>query len=198
MTFEFSPLLERALRFSSVSHRDQFRKGGEIPYITHPFAVALILKEHGIVEETAIAAALLHDVIEDTDCSIEELQKEFPGEVVEIVSRMTERKLDEEGRKRSWHDRKQEHVRTIANAGRLSRTVFLADKLHNLSTMVYDIDRGEEIWHRFGLSAVRLIESYREFLRQIHCENEPMQSLAEKCFRLLEQLEEKARSFEKA
>ncbi len=84
----FSPIVEKALRWSAKGHRDQTRKGSSTPYVAHPCAVALILQQFGFHDESIIAAALLHDIVEDTVHSLEELEREFSGEVAQYVAAM--------------------------------------------------------------------------------------------------------------
>ena len=80
-----SPLVERAHRVAVIAHRSQHRKATTIPYIMHPFAVALILQRHGWTEDHVIIAAILHDVVEDTDCSEADLGDQFPSEIMLLV-----------------------------------------------------------------------------------------------------------------
>lgn len=110
--------------------------------------MALILIKSGFDAENVIAAALLHDVVEDTGYTLQELVAEFPSQVVEYVAALTERKLDADVRKRSWQERKQEHLDLIATASVEARAIVLSDKLHNLGTMLYDLEAGDEIWSR--------------------------------------------------
>src|SRR5690606_25607351 len=97
-----------------------------------------------------------HDVVEDTPLSREDLAGQFPEAVVELVEHLSERKRDESGRKRPWEDRKREHLAHIASAPLAARAITLADKLHNLKTMAYDIDQGEHSAGRFNSSVDRL------------------------------------------
>src|SRR5699024_8184220 len=83
-------LIERAYEVAAHHHRDQTRKSGD-PYIPHPLAVATILAELGMQEAT-LAGALLHDTVEDTDYSLDELRADFGDEIAELVDGVT--KLD--------------------------------------------------------------------------------------------------------
>src|SRR5918997_4187934 len=83
-------VIERAYAVAEKAHRGQMRKSGD-PYITHPVAVATILAELGMTTAT-LAAALLHDTVEDTECSLDQLRKEFGPEVAMLVDGVT--KLD--------------------------------------------------------------------------------------------------------
>ena len=76
-------LVERAYRYADEKHKNQLRKSGE-PYIIHPLAVAEIVAEMGL-DTDAIAAALLHDCLEDTDASFEELSRMFSQTIAELV-----------------------------------------------------------------------------------------------------------------
>jgi (p)ppGpp synthase/HD superfamily hydrolase len=146
----FSPLLERALRLAARCHRNQMRKGSDLPYVVHPCAVMLILQRTGITDDEVLAAALLHDVVEDTDCTIEEIAAEFPPHVVAWVKQTSEQKEDAAGTHRPWIDRKREHLAHAAHADWQARAIILADKLHNLTSILYDLEQGEEIWERFN------------------------------------------------
>lgn len=147
----FSPLIERAMRVAARSHREQRRKASDLPYLSHPASVALILLKAGFDDDFLLAAALLHDVVEDTDYTAARLAEEFPPAVVQIVQALSERKTDEQGRKRPWMDRKTEHLRDLAGATVEAKAVMLADKLHNLGCMLLDYEReGESMWGRFN------------------------------------------------
>jgi len=123
-------VIERAYRVAEQAHREQKRRSGE-PYITHPIAVAQILAELGVAP-VVIAAALLHDTVEDTDYSLEQLTTEFGDEIAMLVDGVT--KLD----KVKYGDSAQaETVRKMIVA--MSRdirviVIKLADRLHNART----------------------------------------------------------------
>ncbi|MCS7233136.1 MAG: bifunctional (p)ppGpp synthetase/guanosine-3',5'-bis(diphosphate) 3'-pyrophosphohydrolase [Synergistetes bacterium] len=128
-------IIDKAFYFARRFHNDQKRLSGE-PYIVHPIAVSKILAELGLDEET-IAAALLHDLLEDTSCSREELEKEFGGTIVRLVEGVT---------KLSQIPFKDEHSYQIENLRKMFlvmahdiRVVLikLADRLHNMRTVDY-------------------------------------------------------------
>ena len=126
-------LLERAYEVADRHHQGQLRKSGD-PYITHPLAVATILAELGMTEGT-LAAALLHDTVEDTDYTLDELRRDFGDEVAMLVDGVT--KLD----KVTYGDAAQaETVRkmVVAMARDIRVLVIkLADRLHNARTWRY-------------------------------------------------------------
>ena len=74
----FSPTIDRALSLSATAHRHQERKGSQVPYIIHPVHVAILLLRHDFPEEV-IVAALLHDVVEDTTLTIEDIARHRRG-----------------------------------------------------------------------------------------------------------------------
>ena len=156
-------VLQRAYEVSAYLHRDQLRRSGE-PYITHPIAVALILAELGMTVPT-LAAALLHDAVEDTEYSLEELREDFGAEIAALVDGVT--KLD---RVKYGETSAAETVRkmVIAMARDVRVLVIkLADRLHNMRTLRYmPIDKQEkkaretlEIYaplaHRLGINAMK-------------------------------------------
>jgi GTP pyrophosphokinase len=156
-------VLQRAYEVSAYLHRDQLRRSGE-PYITHPIAVALILAELGMTVPT-LAAALLHDAVEDTEYSLDELREDFGAEIAALVDGVT--KLD---RVQYGETSAAETVRKMVIA--MARdvrvlVVKLADRLHNMRTLRYmPIDKQEkkaretlEIYaplaHRLGINAMK-------------------------------------------
>jgi GTP pyrophosphokinase len=126
-------LVERAFEFSESAHRGQFRKSGE-PYITHPLAVASILSEWRLDAE-GLAAALLHDVMEDTSVKRSEIERRFGKPVAAIVDGLS--KLDQiEFATRE--DAQAESFRKMLLAmARDVRVILikLADRLHNMRTL---------------------------------------------------------------
>jgi GTP pyrophosphokinase len=126
-------LVERAFEFSESAHRGQFRKSGE-PYITHPLAVASILSQWRLDAE-GLAAALLHDVMEDTSVTRNELEKFFGRPVAEMVDGVS--KLDQI-EFNSREDQQAESFRKMLLAmARDVRVILikLADRLHNMRTL---------------------------------------------------------------
>ena len=121
-------LILRALDFAAHKHRDQRRKGVTAsPYINHPIALATVLRiEGGVDDPVAIAAALLHDTIEDTETSWQELRGEFGEEVADVVLEVTDTKwLDKTTRKRL-------QVQKAGASSNPAKLVKLADKICNL------------------------------------------------------------------
>ncbi|MDO5682761.1 MAG: bifunctional (p)ppGpp synthetase/guanosine-3',5'-bis(diphosphate) 3'-pyrophosphohydrolase [Propionibacteriaceae bacterium] len=156
-------VVERAYRTAEHYHRGQIRKSGD-PYITHPLAVATILAELGLTEPT-LCAALMHDTVEDTSYTIEQLAADFGDEVARLVDGVT--KLD----KVTYGDSTQaETIRKMVVA--MSRdirvlVIKLADRLHNMRTLHFlrpdkqsriateTIDIFAPLAHRLGMNAVK-------------------------------------------
>jgi GTP pyrophosphokinase len=155
--------IERAYEYAARLHRGQDRKSGD-PYITHPLAVTTILAELGMNTET-LCAALLHDTIEDTDYTLEELRRDFGDDIAALVDGVT--KLD----KVKYGDAAQaETVRKMVVA--MSRdirvlVIKLADRLHNMRTLRYLPRHKQEqksrevleifapLAHRLGMNTVK-------------------------------------------
>ncbi|MFT4555624.1 MAG: HD domain-containing protein [Planctomycetales bacterium] len=160
----YSPLVEKAFRVAADAHRNQTRKASDLPYFQHPASVVLILARAGFDNDELLAAAALHDTIEDTDCTVELLTAEFPESVVDLVLECSEQKTDTTGAKIPWKARKEAHIAVVREASPYARAIVLADKLHNLGSMVYDLERGEEFWSRFNASPEDLIWYHREIV----------------------------------
>jgi guanosine-3',5'-bis(diphosphate) 3'-pyrophosphohydrolase len=127
---ERSPLVHSALEQARQDHAGQTRNGsGGMPYVEHPMRVAAILDEQGYDEEV-LAAALLHDVVEDSDTTLDELREKFGEVVAGLVGAMTD---DEEIE--DYRERKAEHRERLAAAPVDSLAIYGADKLTNSSTL---------------------------------------------------------------
>ena len=128
-------LIQRAYNYAVEKHGDQKRKSGE-PYIIHPTNVAYTIAELGLDEKT-ICAALLHDVVEDTDATYEDIEKEFGTEIAEMVDGVTKLKLIQHA---SIEENQVENYRKMFLAmGKDIRVIIikLADRLHNMRTLEF-------------------------------------------------------------
>lgn len=138
-------IIEKAIIFAARAHRDQTRKATDIPYVTHPYAVGLLLQKAGCSDEV-IAAGILHDTIEDTSATYEELRGNFGEQVADLV-----RAASEDDKSWLWEDRKQHTIDQLKGASIEEVQVITADKLHNLKSIHADLKaHGEEIWERFN------------------------------------------------
>jgi guanosine-3',5'-bis(diphosphate) 3'-pyrophosphohydrolase len=122
------PMVFKALLFAARKHRDQRRKDVEAsPYINHPIALAdLLCNEAGETDVTVLCSALLHDTVEDTDTTPEELELEFGREIRDIVLEVTDDKRLPKLERKRWQ------VEHAEEASRSARLVKLADKTCNL------------------------------------------------------------------
>lgn len=141
-------LIDKAIMFATIAHSNQKRKGKEIPYIMHPMEVATIAS-HIKYDENIICAALLHDVVEDSQVNIETLEEMFNGRITELVSAQSEDKT------KSWKERKGHTINYLKNEKDEDiLIVALADKLANIKSLYRDYcreDMGENFWKRFNM-----------------------------------------------
>ena len=142
---ERSPLVRSALEKARAAHAGQTRNGsGGMPYIEHPVRVAALLDELGYSEEV-LAAALLHDVIEDSETSLDELRELFGDEVAGMVGALTDDESIE-----PYRERKAEHRERVAAAVSGAQAIYGADKLTNVKTLraAYE-DEGDAVREEF-------------------------------------------------
>ncbi|MCO5187753.1 MAG: HD domain-containing protein [Anaerolineae bacterium] len=161
-----SEQVDKAIGFAARAHAGQRRKRGNMPVIAHPFGVAMILLGMDCDENT-IAAALLHDTIEDTSVSMEEIQAEFGEEIAAIVAACTE----PQGKK--WEIRKQTAIAQYREAPLRVKLVGAADKYHNL----YHLQRskqknGQTMWKGFSRDEQQQAWYYRAVVSSL-LENNP-------------------------
>jgi (p)ppGpp synthase/HD superfamily hydrolase len=145
----YSDRYEAALVLAAQAHRDQLRKVGRVPYVTHVVHVSVILLRYGYAEDVVIAG-LLHDVVEDSDVPLGQIEAGFGPVVAEIVGALSERKL-EGGVRRSWEERKAEMLEQLRQASIEAVAVKAADTLHSTRSLATDLHReGPSVWGSFS------------------------------------------------
>ena len=124
-------LLFKALAFSAEKHTKQRRKDiDKTPYINHPISLANILSQRWVIDENVLCAAILHDTIEDTETTVDELQEHFGEKITSIVLEVT----DDKNLEKSVRKQKQvEHAASISHEAKL---VKLADKIANITDII--------------------------------------------------------------
>jgi (p)ppGpp synthase/HD superfamily hydrolase len=125
-----SELIGKALEMAESAHAGQTRNGsGGMAYIHHPVAVAELLAEHGF-DESTVAAALLHDVVEDSEASVEDVDARFGERVAQLVAALTEDETIE-----PFERRKDAHRRHVEAVGEDALAIYAADKLSNIRVL---------------------------------------------------------------
>ncbi|MCX6758476.1 MAG: HD domain-containing protein [Candidatus Nealsonbacteria bacterium] len=148
-----------AASIAAFAHRDQKRKLDGTPYIFHPMAVAQKLACAGISDETTIAAALVHDVFEDTDYSEEKLREELGEEVVGIVKTLT----SDNGL--PWAEKKKNYAKNIRNGSLGVKLVAIADRIVNIENLLDAYKKqGTAVWPRFNAPREQKINFEEEML----------------------------------
>ncbi|MDR1017517.1 MAG: HD domain-containing protein [Lachnospiraceae bacterium] len=152
-------LINKATAFATKAHEGQLRKGTLRPYIVHPIEVGDIVASITSDEEI-IAAAILHDTIEDTDTTEEDIRREFGDRVASMVA------LESEDKSKTWFERKKHTIDMIPVEPLEVQIIALADKLSNIR----DINRdypvvGEELWNRFRMKDKEMIGWYYKGVR---------------------------------
>ena len=166
----YSDRINHALAFAAKHHDQQVRKGTRLPYLTHPANVAIILTRYGCDQETVVAG-ILHDVIEDCvtknytrEMLEQRIASKFGNDVLETVLMVTHRKHDESGEEFSPEEVRADYLERLANANDRARWVCAADKIHNASTLMSDLNRTIEpdtVWSRFKAGRTGTMWWYR-------------------------------------
>lgn len=163
---EIDPMIFKALEFSARVHVAQLRKGTDIPYISHPAAVGMILQRYDC-SSNAIAAGILHDVVEDGKVSYEEIVSITNQAVADIV-----KGCSEPDKSKSWIPRKLHTIEYLRNAPLEIKQVAAADKLHNVLSMLSDIEgNGERVWARFNRGREDQEWYYRSVVDSLRLDN---------------------------
>lgn len=173
-------LLDRAIVFAAHAHAGTERRGKGFPYIVHPMEAVEIVATM-TTDQELLAAAALHDTVEDTDVTIEQLRAEFGDRIAELVASESDTQQDGLSEEESWHSRKQAAIDRLARASRDAKIVALGDKLSNMRAIARDYalqgdalwdifhakDPKDHEWHYRGLAAslndLRDTFAYKEF-----------------------------------
>lgn len=142
--------IEEANIYATIMHQGKVRKIGNIPFILHPMEVAQILSTL-TNDQDIITAGLLHDIVEDTVGTLEEIEKRFGKRVAFLVSSESEKAYEGQSRESSWQKRKEGSLRVLENSQDIGvKMLWLADKLANIRSMAVNYSElGEKLWENF-------------------------------------------------
>ena len=157
---KFSSKIYKAINIAAHLHDGQERKGDGLPYIVHPFAVALILLEH-TSDEDVLIAGILHDTIEDTTYTKEQMEQDFGQRITQFVLDVTE-----PPKPLPWQQRKDGYLQHLAGASYEAKLICAADKLHNLQSMLDAVQKfGEEAYKRFNAPIDKKLWFYEKCIK---------------------------------
>lgn len=143
-------LLNKAIVFATKAHASQCRKGTQIPYILHPMEAAAIVGTM-TTDDEIIAGAVLHDVVEDTDTTVDQIEDLFGTRVAALVASESENKREDKPAEFTWKIRKQETLNHLQTAPIDVKMITLGDKLSNIRAIYRDYNAiGDELWQRFN------------------------------------------------
>ena len=153
-------ILEKAISFAADKHAGAVREGSNTPYIAHPleaFSIAAgITSDHDI-----LAAAVLHDVIEDTPATLADLEEIFGKRIAKLVASESEDKMPGIPRSESWKLRKELKIQALQTASLDEKIIVLSDKLSNIRALRRDIVRdGDAVWEKFNQKDKKMHEWY--------------------------------------
>lgn len=142
-------LLDRAIMFAVRAHAGTERRGKGFPYIVHPLEAVEIVATM-TPDQELLAAAALHDTVEDTDVTIEQIRAEFGDRIASLVASDSDEKVSGVSAEQSWVIRKQAAINRLSHASRDAKTVALGDKLSNMRAIARDYAmQGDDLWNLF-------------------------------------------------
>lgn len=145
-------LLDRAIVFAVKAHAGTERRGKGFPYIVHPMEAMSIVASITSDQEL-LAAAALHDTVEDTDVTVDQLRAEFGDRIADLVASESDAVMEGVSERDSWHSRKQAAIDALKGAGRDVKIVALGDKLSNMRAIERDYaEKGDSLWTLFHAS----------------------------------------------
>lgn len=142
-------LLDRAIIFAVYAHAGTERRGKGFPYIVHPMEAVSIVSTMTSDQEL-LAAAVLHDTVEDTNVSVEDIRCAFGDRIASLVADESDTFEDGMSEEESWHGRKQAAIERLSKASRDAKMVALGDKLSNMRAIAQDYAvKGDSLWELF-------------------------------------------------
>ena len=142
-------LLDKALHFAIDAHANSERRGKGFPYIVHPMEAVEIVATI-TPDQELLAAAALHDTVEDTDVTVEEIRTLFGERIAKLVDAESDQFTAGVSETDSWHDRKQAAINRLASASHDAKIVAMGDKLSNMRAIARDYaEIGDQLWTRF-------------------------------------------------
>ena len=144
-------LFEKAVCFAVKAHGDTKRRNESVPYIVHPLETAVIAASMSDDVEL-LAAAVLHDTVEDTSVEMKDILDNFGPRVAMLVASETEDKMRQRPPEETWRARKEESLDVLDNADDIAvKMLWLGDKLSNMRAMATNYrEQGEQVWQRFN------------------------------------------------
>ena len=142
-------LLDRAIIFAVRAHAGTERRGKGFPYIVHPMEAVEIVATM-TPDQELLAAAALHDTVEDTDVTVDQLRAEFGDRIADLVAAESDAFVEGVNDEDSWHARKQAAIDRLAKAPHDAKMVALGDKLSNMRAIARDYAvQGDALWNLF-------------------------------------------------
>ncbi len=142
-------LLDRAIIFAVRAHAGTERRGKGFPYIVHPMEAVEIVATM-TPDQELLAAAALHDTVEDTDTTVDQIREVFGDRIASLVASESDVVVDGCSEEDSWHTRKQAAIDRLARASHDAKIVALGDKLSNMRAIARDYaQQGDALWDLF-------------------------------------------------
>ena len=142
-------LLDRAIIFAVKAHAGTERRGKGFPYIVHPMEAVEIVSTI-TPDQELLAAAALHDVVEDTQISADDLRREFGDRIADLVVAESDVFTEGVSEEDSWHARKRAAIERLSRASRDAKIVAMGDKLSNMRAIARDYAvQGDKLWSIF-------------------------------------------------
>ena len=160
-----TPQIKKAIQFAARKHHGHLRQEAEpLPYITHLFSVALLIAEDG-ADDDVVTAALLHDTLEDTETTREEIVDAFNERVALLVELVSEVK-EKDGRKLDWKERKTAYLANLETAPTDAVLIAIADKIDNIESKLEAFEKeGEALLARWKQPVGEYLWYHGEVLR---------------------------------
>ncbi|MCQ2264237.1 MAG: HD domain-containing protein [Bacteroidales bacterium] len=142
-------LLDKAMHFAIDAHANTERRGKGFPYIVHPMEAVEIVATI-TPDQELLAAAVLHDTVEDTDVTVEQIRAQFGDRIAKLVDAESDQFTEGVSEVDSWRGRKQAAIDRLAAASHDAKIVAMGDKLSNMRAIARDYTQiGDELWNRF-------------------------------------------------
>ncbi len=159
--------IAQAVKFATVAHDKTYRKGSGVPYIAHPIEVGMLLATI-TDDEDIVIAGLLHDVVEDTPYTLDDIRERFGERVANLVADESEDKMSHIPKSESWKMRKESALLHLKNTSKEAKFICLCDKLSNMRESAEAFKKkGDDMWLVFNQTDKKEQEWYYRSIADI-------------------------------
>ncbi|MDA2938901.1 HD domain-containing protein [Acidobacteria bacterium AH-259-A15] len=156
----YTDRIGQAIEIAAICHENQYRKNPErkIPFVSHVIAVGMMLAQCGYPEDVVIAG-ILHDIVEDTEMTIDEIGEEFGDHVASLVEAVSE-----QDKSLPWEERKARFIEQLRGSSEEAKAISCCGVTHNMKTIIHSLQAGANVWQELKRGKDQQLDQFKKLL----------------------------------